>query len=69
MRTDVTQAEIKDRFKACFDKAKMLRGDLKWGVERIVGAMDEVLRAHLAKMDFVPSDRKCWVPEDGQCPV
>jgi hypothetical protein len=66
MRTDVTQAEVKDRFTVCINTARQLRGDLRWGLERIVGALDEALICHLAKTDFKPSDRKCWVPSDGK---
>jgi hypothetical protein len=61
-----TQAEIRDRFTVCLDKAKILRGDLKWGLERIIGQLDEILRCHLAKLDYVPPTRACWIPDDGQ---
>lgn len=63
---EITQAEIRDRFTACLKQAKILRGDLKWGVERIVGQLDEILRCHLAKRDYVPPQRKCWIPSDGE---
>jgi hypothetical protein len=63
---NLTRAEVKERVEACFKQAKILRGDLKWGVERIIGQLDEVLRCHLAKMDYTPPERQCWIPEDGQ---
>jgi hypothetical protein len=66
MSGDVPRAEVKDRFKACVMAARMLRGDLKWGLERIVGVLDEVLICHLSKTEFKPSDRRCWVPADGR---
>jgi hypothetical protein len=65
MRGDVSQAEVKERFKVCVNMARQLRGDLHWGLERIIGILDEVLICHLAKTEFKPSDRKCWVPADG----
>ena len=65
LKRDITLTEIKDRFEACIKQAKMLRGDLGWGVERIVGAMDEIMICHLAKVDYVPDKRKVWVPRDG----
>lgn len=66
MRTDITQWEIRDRVTACVKQAKMMRGDLKWGLDRIVGQMDEVLRCHLAKTDYKVPTRALWMPEDGQ---
>jgi hypothetical protein len=66
LQRDITQFEIKDRFQACMKWARILRGDLKWGVDRVIGQLDDILRCHLAKMDYVPPDRKCWVPTDGQ---
>jgi hypothetical protein len=66
LRRDITHIEIKDRFSACIKWARTLRGDLKWGVDRIVGQMDEILRCHLAKADYSPPERKCWVPADGE---
>ena len=66
MNKDVTQAEVKDRFTVCVKAARQLRGDLKWGLERIIGDLDEVLICSLSKTEFKPSDRKCWVPSDGR---
>lgn len=66
MRGDVPRTEVKERFTACIKAARELRGDLKWGLERIIGVLDEVLICHLSKMEFKPSDRKCWIPSDGR---
>jgi hypothetical protein len=66
MKSDVTQAEVKERFTVCVKMARQLRGDLGWGLERIIGILDEVLICHLSKTEFKPSDRKCWVPSDGR---
>lgn len=65
MSREITQAEIRERFNACMKWAKTLRGDLKWGIERIVGQFDEILICHLAKKDYVPPQRQCWVASDG----
>jgi hypothetical protein len=65
MRGDITRIEIKDRFTACVNWARILRGDKKWGLERIVGQFDEILRCHLAKAEYKIPERNVWVPEDG----
>ena len=61
-----TRDEIKRRFGICINWAKTLRGDLKWGLDRIVDTMPEVLRAHLLGGEFKPDTRQCWIPSDGQ---
>jgi hypothetical protein len=66
MRRDIPRIEIVDRFKECVRWARTLRGDLQWGVDRIVGQLDEILRCHLARIDYVPTERKCWMPSDGK---
>ena len=66
LRGDITHWEIRDRFRACMSKAKMMRGDLKWGLDRIVGQMDEVLRCHLAKTDYTVPSRALWMPDDSR---
>jgi|WetSurMetagenome_2_1015567.scaffolds.fasta_scaffold67518_3 hypothetical protein len=65
MRQDIPLAEIRSRFSACVHWAKILRGDQKWGLERIIGQFDEILRCHLTKTDYKIPTRQCWVPEDG----
>lgn len=65
VKTD-TDSDRKQRFKICMDWAVTLRGDLKWGVHRIVGAMPEILRATLSGGIWEPSQRQCWIPEDGR---
>lgn len=65
MKGDITIAEIRSRFAACVHWAKILRGDLKWGLERVIGQFDEILRCHLTKTPYKVPTRACWVPEDG----
>ncbi len=60
-----THEEVKRRFTICINWAKTLRGDLKWGLDRIVDTMPEVLRAHLLGGEFKPDARACWLPSDG----
>jgi hypothetical protein len=61
-----TDADKRQRFAICMDWAVTLRGDLKWGVARIVGAMPEILRTTLAGGKWQPSQRQCWIPTDGR---
>jgi len=65
MRGDITRIEIKDRFTACVRWARILRGDKKWGLERIIGQFAEILRCYLAKAEYKIPERHVWVPEDG----
>jgi hypothetical protein len=61
-----TDADKRQRFAICMDWALVLRGDLKWGAQRIVGAMPDILRTTLAGGKWKPSHRQCWLPEDGR---
>lgn len=61
-----THADKSQRFTICMDWAVILRGDLQWGVQRIVGAMPDILRTTLAGGKWQPSKRQCWIPEDGR---
>ncbi len=61
-----TDDEKRRRFGICMDWAVILRGDMKWGVQRIVGAMPEILKTTLAGEKWQPSQRQCWIPEDGR---
>lgn len=62
-----THQEIRQRFDICFQAARMLRGDLKWGVQRIVDILPEVLKYELNGSKWSPSvaERTMWVPSDG----
>lgn len=61
-----TREEIKRRFEICINWAKTLRGDLKWGLDRIVDTMPDVLRTTLLGGEFKPDTRQCWIPNDGK---
>jgi len=60
-----TRAEVRHRFDICFKWAKVMRGDLKWGLARIVDTVPEALRAELLGQEYTPSTRQCWIPTDG----
>lgn len=60
-----TRQEIRTRFEICIKWAKVLRGDLKWGVQRIADEMVNVLRAELCGQRYQPPKREVWVPTDG----
>jgi hypothetical protein len=66
MKREITRAEIKDRFAACVHWARILRGDEKWGLDRIIGQFDEIIKCHLAKAEYKIPTRALWTPEDGQ---
>lgn len=60
------RTEIKRRFELIMNHALMCRGDLKWGLERIVGAMDAMLEADANGSRWEPSERSVWVQQDGR---
>ena len=61
-----TQAEIRRRFEICVKWAKVLRGDLGWGIARICDTLTDALRTELLGQEFKPSERACWMPGDGR---
>lgn len=60
-----TDAEVRDRFNKCMKWAKILRGDLKWGIQRINDELKNALRAELLGTKYEPPTRECWIPSDG----
>jgi hypothetical protein len=61
-----THEEKKRRFTICVNWAKILRGDLAWGLARICDSMPDILRAELLGTKWEPDKRACWIPEDGR---
>lgn len=51
----ITKAEMSRRVQLCIKIFRILRGDLKWGLERILDSLPEFLRKEL---DGIP-----WEPE------
>ena len=63
---EVSDTEKRMRFKILMDWAIVLRADLKWGVQRIVDAMPEILKTELNGKKWEPTKRQCWIPQDGR---
>ena len=57
-------AEVKRRFNICVDLFKQLRGDLQWGVGRILDHMSIYLRNELDGISWTPDTRRTWVGSD-----
>ncbi len=57
--------EIRRRFTICMKWAKVFRGDLSWGMQRIVDELPNALRAELLGTSYSPPTRQCWIPADG----
>ena len=57
-----TQAEVRRRFDICARIFRMLRGDLKWTVPRILDHLGEYLRAELDGLPWTPNERSLWTP-------
>lgn len=61
-----SREETRRRFGILMDWAVVLRGDLKWGVHRIVDCMPEILKTVLAGGKWSPSNRQCWITGNGK---
>jgi hypothetical protein len=62
--TSPTLAEKRRRFGILMNWAMVLRGDLKWGVQRIVGALPDILKTTLAGSKWTPPTRQCWISRE-----
>lgn len=54
----ITQAEIKRRGEMCIKIFRMLRGDLKWTIERILDHLPQYLRKELDGLTWEPEARR-----------
>lgn len=60
-----TQAEAKHRAKMCIEMIRILRGDLRWGVQRIVDRLPSMLTKRLKGEEWNPEkERAMWGPND-----
>ena len=60
---NITRSEVKRRTDICLRIFKELRGDLKWGVERILDHLPQFLRAELDGVPWRPDTEHClWTP-------
>ena len=60
----MTGAEIRRRFAICERLLRELRGDLGWGLQRVLGHLPHYLRCELEGVPWAPDERAIWVPED-----
>jgi hypothetical protein len=60
----MTAAEVRRRFAICERLVRQLRGDLGWGLQRILDHLPEYLRCELDGVSWSPDARTVWVPED-----
>ena len=60
----MTSAEVRRRFSICERLVRQLRGDLGWGLQRVLDHLPEYLRCELGGVSWSPDTRTVWVPED-----
>lgn len=61
----MTGDEVRRRFGICERLYRQLRGDLGWGVQRVLGHLPRYLRCELDGQPWEPDTRTLWVPQDG----
>lgn len=61
----VTGDEVKRRFRICERIFRALRGDLGWGLERVLDRLPHYLRSELDGVPWEPDRRTIWMPGDG----
>jgi len=59
-----TAAEVRRRFAICERVVRQLRGDLRWGLQRVLDHLPRYLRCELDGVAWTPDEREIWVPED-----
>ena len=64
-RARMTGAEVRRRFGICERLVRQLRGDLGWGLQRVLDHLTQYLRCELDGVPWEPDHRTCWMPEDG----
>ena len=64
-RARMTEAEARRRFAICERLIRQLRGDLGWGLQRVLDHLPQYLRCELDGQPWEPDRRKCWMPGDG----
>ncbi|HET9621194.1 MAG TPA: hypothetical protein VFP84_07500 [Kofleriaceae bacterium] len=65
-RARITATEVGRRFDLCLCMVAHLRGDLGWGLQRILDRLPHYLRCELDGQPWEPDRRTLWMPEDGQ---
>ena len=64
-RARMTEAEMRRRFQICERIIRLLRGDLGWGLQRVLDHLPRYLRCELDGEAWEPDQRTCWMPGDG----
>jgi len=62
----MTDAEVRHRFGICERLFRQLRGDLGWGLQRVLDRLPHYLRCELDGQTWEPDPRTIWMPQDGQ---
>ena len=65
-RSRPTSDEVRRRFRICEELVRQLRGDLGWGLQRVVDHLPHYLRCELDGVPWKPDARVVWVPEDNR---
>jgi hypothetical protein len=61
----MTSDEVRRRFAICERLYRQLRGDLGWGMQRVLDHLPHYLRCELDGQPWEPDRRTLWVPDDG----
>lgn len=61
----VTGNEVRRRFAICERLVRHLRGDLGWGLQRVLDHLPRYLRCELDGVPWEPDARTVWAPGDG----
>ena len=61
----MTAAEVRRRFGICEQLFRQLRGDLHWGLHRVLDHLPHYLRCELDGQAWEPDRRTIWMPDDG----
>lgn len=60
----MTGAEVRRRFALCERLVRQLRGDLGWGLQRVLDHLPHYLRCELDGVPWTPDARAVWLPGD-----
>ena len=60
----MTGDELRRRFGICERLVRHLRGDVRWGLQRVLDHLPRYLRCELDGVSWTPDAREVWVPED-----
>src|SRR5438046_1496557 len=64
-RARITATETRRRFQICERLIRSLRGDMGWGLHRVLDHLSHYLRCELDGQRWEPDERTIWMPEDG----